>query len=72
VVTVVVVTPVPSTPVPATPLPPYSCRATYVVNRGDTLYSIGRMYGVSYAEIARVNQLPNARLIYVGQRLCIP
>jgi LysM repeat protein len=72
VVTVIVVTPVPSTPVPATPIPSYSCRVTYVVNRGDTLYSIGRMYGISYEEIARVNSIANPRLIYNGQRLCIP
>jgi LysM repeat protein len=56
----------------ATPTPLAACRATYVVRRGDTLYAIAAMYGSSYAEIARVNQIANPRLIYAGQQLCIP
>ncbi len=68
VVTVVVTTAPPT----ATPVPPSTCRAVYVVQPGDTLYRIGVRYGVSYVEIARVNQISNSWLIYVGQRLCIP
>ncbi len=67
----------PATPVPtavptATPIPSSTCRAYYVVRSGDTLYRIGTLYGVSYTEIARVNQISNPRLIYAGQKLCIP
>jgi len=57
------------TPVPATPL---ACRAYHTVRAGETLYRIGINYGVPYEEIARANQLSNPRLIYSGQRLCIP
>ncbi len=59
-------------PTTATPAPPSACRFVYVVRPGDTMYRIGLSYGVSYVEIARVNQISNARLIYTGQRLCIP
>lgn len=60
------------TPAPATTMPPSSCRAVYIVRQGDTLYRIGLRYGVSYIDIARVNQISNPRLIYAGQQLCIP
>ena len=72
---VVTVTPSPTSSTPtATPslVPPPACRAYHVVRSGETLYSIGIAYGVPYMEIARVNQLANPRLIYAGQRLCIP
>jgi LysM repeat protein len=64
-----------SIPPSATPTPtasPSTCRAVYVVRPGDTLYRIALRYGTSYAEIARVNQISNPRLIYPGQQLCIP
>jgi LysM repeat protein len=44
----------------------------YVVQRGDTLYSIARRFGTTYQVLAAVNGLSNPRLIYVGQRLTIP
>lgn len=44
----------------------------HVVQRGETLYSIARRYGVSVWAIARVNNLPNINYIYVGQYLSIP
>ena len=49
---------------PSTPL-------TYVVQKGDTLYSIGRRYGVTVAQIKTANNL-KSDTIYVGQRLLIP
>jgi LysM repeat protein len=55
-----------------TPTSAVSCRAYHVVRSGDTLYRIGLTYGVPYMDIARANNLANPRLIYVGQRLCIP
>jgi LysM repeat protein len=56
----------------ATAVPSGACRTYYVVRPGDTLYRIAVWYGVSYMDIARVNHIPNPRLIYSGQQLCIP
>jgi len=44
----------------------------HIVRPGQTLLSIGRMYGVHYLTIARANGLVNPNLIFVGQRLHIP
>ena len=51
---------------------PVLADSTYVVQRGDTLYSIGRRFGVSVWEIARVNGIADVNRIWVGQRLRIP
>ena len=62
--------PPPSTPPPSTPDEPgYT---NYVVQRGDTLNSIGRKFGVSWVEIAEANGIVNPNLIYAGQVLKIP
>lgn len=42
---------------------------TYVVKSGDTLYKIGKTFGVSYETIAEDNGITNPNLILVGQRL---
>jgi len=42
------------------------------VRHGETLFSIGRMYGVSPWAIASANHLANANRIYAGQCLYIP
>lgn len=47
-------------------------QTTYTVKYGDTLYRIALRYGVNLYEIARVNNIPNVNLIYVGQQLVIP
>jgi LysM repeat protein len=44
----------------------------HVVQAGENLYRIGLQYGVSWAVIAQVNNLPNANAIFVGQQLRIP
>lgn len=44
----------------------------YVVQEGDTLFSIARRFGVDMAELARVNGITDPSTIYVGQRLIIP
>lgn len=57
--------------------PPYqppsqTCGSYYTVQRGDTLFRIGRTYGVDAWNIARANGIYTMNRIYVGQRLFIP
>ncbi|HYD33646.1 MAG TPA: peptidoglycan DD-metalloendopeptidase family protein [Methylophilaceae bacterium] len=42
---------------------------SYVVKRGDTLYSIGLEFGYDYREIAKINNINPPYSLYVGQRL---
>lgn len=65
-------TSVPETPAPVTPTPTEPKEITYIVKAGDTLSSIAAKYGVDYKEIAKLNNLTNANLIYGGQKLKIP
>jgi murein DD-endopeptidase MepM/ murein hydrolase activator NlpD len=51
---------------------PARSTATHVVNSGDTLYSLGRRYGVSHVEIARANGINDESALRIGQRLNIP
>ena len=44
----------------------------HIVQWGETLYSIGRWYGVSPWAIAQANGLVNPNYIRYGQRLVIP
>jgi len=44
----------------------------HVVRPGETLFSIGRLYGVNPYVIAQVNGLPNPNYIQIGQVLYIP
>jgi LysM repeat protein len=44
----------------------------YHVHPGDTLSKISRIHNVAVADLARANNIQNARVIYVGQRLLIP
>ena len=44
---------------------------THKVVWGDTLWDLGIKYGVPYMEIARINNISNPNLIYVGQVLKI-
>jgi LysM repeat protein len=44
----------------------------YVVQPGDTLYSIAVRFGVSWQTLASVNTILNPALLQVGQRLVIP
>jgi LysM repeat protein len=45
---------------------------TYVVQRGETLWSIAARYGTTPQAIVSANGLSNANYIYAGQRLTIP
>jgi LysM repeat protein len=48
-----------------------SCRATYTVRQGNTLYSIANQYGTTVAAVKQANGL-SSNIIFVGQNLCIP
>jgi LysM repeat protein len=57
----------------ATPPPPaVTGGCYYVVQRGDTLFSIARRFGTTIGAIAQANGLSNPRYIRAGQRLIIP
>lgn len=46
--------------------------SVYVVQAGDTLYSIARRFNVAPGDLARYNNLLNPNLIFVGQEIHIP
>jgi putative chitinase len=56
----------------ATTAPSTSGTVTYIVQRGDTLYSIARRYGTTVEAIAAANGIANPNQIRVGQKLTIP
>jgi membrane-bound lytic murein transglycosylase D len=43
----------------------------YIVRSGDSLYKIGKRFGISFKEIKNRNALKNSNL-YIGQKLIIP
>lgn len=43
----------------------------HYVKKGETLTSISKIYGTSWARIAETNKIKNPNLIYVGQKLII-
>jgi hypothetical protein len=49
-----------------------STRTIYIVQRGDTLGEIATRFGVSLAELARINNIENWDIIEVGDELIIP
>ncbi|WP_244913445.1 LysM peptidoglycan-binding domain-containing protein [Heyndrickxia sporothermodurans] len=50
--------------------PSHSTGTTYIVKSGDTLSKIGKEFGVSVAELKKLNKL-TSDMIYVGQKLNI-
>ncbi len=50
----------------------YGLPTWHLVYPGETLFSIGRLYGVNPWEIASANNLPDPDKIYAGQYLYIP
>ncbi len=57
---------------PVAPAPAEPARATHVVAKGDSLWSIARKYGVTVAEIAAANQLAPSATLRLGQSLAVP
>ena len=45
---------------------------TYIVKRGNTLFSIAKQYGTTVNELVQINQISNPNLIYPGQNILIP
>jgi spore germination protein len=52
--------------------PPEAGGFWHTVRYGETLFSIGRRYGVNPYAICRANELHNCNYIWRGQRLWIP
>lgn len=46
-------------------------QVTYIVKRGDTLSAIARRYNTTVSTLAKLNNIKNVNLIYVGQKLII-
>ena len=73
-------TPLPASPTPtatqvATPTPSPTATpgvTVHIVSFGETLFSIGQAYGVSWEALAEANGLSYPYWIYVGQELVIP
>jgi LysM repeat protein len=56
-------------------LMPFAARAadeSYIVKRGDSIYTIARSYGIPPAVLAERNGLSGTLHVYAGQRLTIP
>lgn len=58
-------------PVATTTQPVASAPVYHVVQRGETLNSIARQYGLSWTDLATLNNLANPNRILVGQQLVI-
>jgi murein DD-endopeptidase MepM/ murein hydrolase activator NlpD len=44
----------------------------HIIQRGETIYTVARNYGVNFQEILRLNGIEDPRKIQVGQRIRIP
>lgn len=58
--------------VPVTTVPGGGTGGSYIVQDGDTLYSLSQQWGRRVMDIAAVNGISNVNLIYIGQTLVIP
>ncbi len=61
-----------STPIPTRTTVVSNGKRSFVVARGDTLWSIAAEFGVSVAQLAQANDLPDEGHIEIGQRLVLP
>ncbi len=57
---------------PEAPAPAEAARATHVVAKGDSLWSIAKKYGVTVAELSAANQLAPSATLRLGQSLAVP
>jgi len=49
-----------------------NCKAQHIVQRGETLYTIGLKYNMTWDKIAKANNIIKTDKIFAGQALCIP
>jgi len=56
----------------AKPTTTQAAERVHIVNKGDTLSSIGKRYGKTAMELANYNHLKNVNSIQVGQKIRIP
>lgn len=54
------------------PTPPPAGYQSYVVQPGDTLYSVARRSGTTVAELVRINRISDPNRIFPGQLLLLP
>jgi hypothetical protein len=47
------------------------CKQWHIVQRGEYLSQIARLYNTTYQKLAEINELKDPNLIYVGQSLCV-
>ena len=59
-------------PAPAAAAPNDAAGKVHVVKRGETLAKIAARHGVTVGAVVSANNIRNANVIYVGQRLWIP
>lgn len=52
--------------------PAYANGETYIVQPGDTLFTIAARYSISVNELAAINHLDGSFMVYAGQHLIIP
>ena len=63
----------PVKPKPSTPAArPASGAGAYIVQAGDYLGRIAKAHGTTWQDLAKLNALPDANSIDVGQRLRVP
>ncbi len=58
-------------PVAEVPAEPADAPIYHIVQSGQTLASIGRQYGVTWAQLSEWNNIVDANTIYAGQRLVV-
>lgn len=59
-------------PQPKPETKPQVTTKVYVVKSGDVLWKIAEKFGITYQELAKMNNLKNVHLIQVGQELVVP
>ena len=64
--------PLPPTAIPTACAPRTDWNATYVIQSGDTLFSIASQFGISLADLQSGNCIVDANIIAAGQTLRVP
>jgi LysM repeat protein len=62
----------PMAPVEAPAPAPATATRTYAIKKGDSLWKIAKLEGLSVSELARANNLTKTSILKIGQKLTIP